>query len=204
MSAADASLRIEPLTPDRVPEAARMLARAFVTNPLHVAAFGAGAIAKNEAFFRKGLAVMKGPRFAAYDGPRLCGFIHWVPSPRCQFSPAEKARMVPAMVSGLGVGAAWSLTRWLSAWSSLDPSEPHLHLGPIGVDPAVQGRRIGAQLMTLFCDELARHALPGYLETDRPENVAFYQRSGFKLIAEQRVLGVPNFFMIRRAGTDKA
>lgn len=53
--------------------------------------------------------------------------------------------------------------------------------------------------MRVFCDELERQALPGYLETDRPENIRFYARFGFEVIAEQHVLGVPNFFMIRRS-----
>jgi GNAT superfamily N-acetyltransferase len=183
-----------------VVETAALLARAFVTNPLHVAAFGAGARAKNEAFFRAGLAVMKGPRYVACDGTRLSGFIHWVPSSACQFSRAEKARMLPMMIAGLGPIAAWRASRWLTAWSRLDPLEPHLHLGPIGVDPPAQGRRIGARLMQIFCDELDRQSVPGYLETDRPANVPFYARFGFEVVSEKRVIGVPNFFMIRRPG----
>lgn len=198
MNAVDPDIRIEPMAPDMRHQAVQMLARAFVTNPLHVAAFGPGDLARNEAFFRGGLAVMKGPQYAACDGARLCGFIHWVRSPACQFSPLEKARMVPSMVAGVGLRPALSLTWWLTAWSGLDPSEPHLHLGPIGVDPRAQGRRIGARLMDRFCQELERHTLPGYLETDRPENVAFYRRSGFEVVAQREVLGVPNFFMIRR------
>jgi hypothetical protein len=33
-------IRLEPFEPEMATEATRMLARAFVTNPLHVAAFG--------------------------------------------------------------------------------------------------------------------------------------------------------------------
>lgn len=192
-------LRIEPLAQSLLPDTARMLARAFVTNPLHVAAFGEGAMARNEAFFRTALGAMKGPKYVAYDADRLSGFIHWVHSAECQQSPAEKARLLPAMMTGLGVSASWRLIRWLSAWSRLDPREPHLHLGPIGVDPGAQGRGVGARLMRLFCDEVDRQSLPGYLETDRPQNVAFYARSGFEVAAEAHVLGVRNFFMTRRA-----
>jgi GNAT superfamily N-acetyltransferase len=192
--------RLEPFDLAALPETARMLARAFVTNPLHVAAFGADALGRNEAFFRTALTAMKGPGFVAHDGEHLSGFIHWVHSPACQHSPSGKARLLPAMVGGLGVSASWRLIRWLSAWSRLDPAEPHLHLGPIGVDPRAQGRRIGAGLMRLFCDELARQSLAGYLETDRPENVAFYARFGFEVVSEEPVLGVRNFFMRRHAG----
>ena len=37
-----------------------------------------------------------------------------------------------------------------------------------------------------------------YLETDKPENVSFYQRFGFEVTEEAQVLGIPNWFMLRR------
>lgn len=68
-------IRIETFNADMTADAARMLARAFVTNPLHVAAFGADELARNDAFFRVGLKVMKGPRLVALDGSRILGLI---------------------------------------------------------------------------------------------------------------------------------
>ena len=45
------AIRIEPLRSDLVPAAARMLARAFVTNPLHLAASGRrGSIGTKRSF----------------------------------------------------------------------------------------------------------------------------------------------------------
>jgi ribosomal protein S18 acetylase RimI-like enzyme len=192
-------LRIETFNADMTPEVARMLARAFATNPLHVAAFGTGELAKNEAFFRVGLTVMKGRRLVALDGSRILGVIHWVDAPRCQFSALEKLRMTPAMIGGFGVRSALRVSAWLSGWSRHDPDRPHLHLGPIGVEPAAQGRRIGHQLMERYCEQLDRGGQEGYLETDRTENVAFYARFGFETAAEIPVLGVRNYLMSRKA-----
>src|SRR5690606_1685641 len=115
-------VRIELYRPSTLTATATMLAQAFATNPLHVAAFGTDAIASNEAFFRVGLAVMKGQRYVATAGGRPIGFVHWVAWPSCRFTPSEKLRMLPEMMTGLGLGASWRLTRWLSAWSSLDPA----------------------------------------------------------------------------------
>jgi hypothetical protein len=39
-----------------------------------------------------------------------------------------------------------------------------------------------------------------YLETEKPQNVALYQRFGFEVIDEAEVLGVPNWFMWREPG----
>ena len=192
---------IVPLEPDRRLEASRVLARAFVTNPLHVAAFGPAALAVNEAFFRVGLAAMQGPKLAALDESRIVGVIHWVGSAQCQFSAFEKLRMLPALVRGLGLGPALSLSSWLSTWSRHDPDEPHVHLGPIGVAPEAQGRQIGRRLMDRYCEDLGKTGEAGYLETDRPENVEFYRRFGFETIATAPVLGVTNYFMRRKPGT---
>ena len=193
-----AGVCIELFTPSLRVATSRMLARAFVRNPLHVAAFGAGQLAKNEAFFRTGLDVMKGTKRVAREADRIVGFVHWVQSPWCQFTAIEKARMLPSMIRGLGVGGASNASRWLFQWSRHDPAEPHLHLGPIGVDPDVQGRHVGSQLMRQFCAALEEQSLNGYLETDRPQNVAFYKRFGFEVVAERPVLGVKNFFMVRK------
>jgi ribosomal protein S18 acetylase RimI-like enzyme len=188
---------IDPLRSEQRDAAARVLARAFITNPLHIAAFGAPNFASNEIFFRAALAVMKGPKLVAIDGSRILGVIHWVRSPNCQFSGAEKLRMAPAMLKGLGLLSRVKVGSWMAAWSKYDPAEPHIHLGPIGVDPEAQGRGIGRRLMERYCEELNRAAVAGYLETDRWENVDFYKRFGFHVVETAPVLGVDNYFMWR-------
>jgi predicted N-acetyltransferase YhbS len=191
-------VRLETVTADMIPAAAQMLARAFVSNPLHVAAFGANQLAKNEAFFRIGLAVMKGSKFVARDGSQVVGFIHWVHAPRCQFSGLEKLTRTPAMIRGFGLRSALRVGSWLSVWSSHDPHDAHAHLGPIGVAPEAQRRHVGRFLMEQYCHHLDQGGHTGYLETDRPENVGFYARFGFTLIAEIPIMGVPNFLMTRQ------
>jgi ribosomal protein S18 acetylase RimI-like enzyme len=61
---------------------------------------------------------------------------------------------------------------------------PHWYLFVIGVEPSRQHRGIGSQLLapTLARADAASH--PCYLETDRPEDVAFYQKHGFHVHAE--------------------
>jgi GNAT superfamily N-acetyltransferase len=174
-----------------------VLARAFVANPNHVAAFGPSSLESNEMFFRIGLAAMKGEKFVATDGSRILAVAHWVRSPACQFPTFEKLRMTPKMVRGLGLSSALKVFSWVSTWSRHDPSEPHVHLGPIGVEPEAQGRHVGSKLMEKYCAELDRTGLAGYLETDRPENVAFYSRFGFAVTETATVLGIENYFMRR-------
>src|SRR5262245_66531311 len=99
-------VRLVPFQPIMLAEASDMLARAFMTNPLHVAVFGRDALDKNREFFRVGLSVMKGAKLVAMEKSRLVGLVHWVASPRCQLSTIEKLRMMPTMISGFGFGSA--------------------------------------------------------------------------------------------------
>jgi hypothetical protein len=106
-------IRLEPFEPEMATEATRMLARAFVTNPLHVAAFGPDQLARNEGFFRIALAVMKGPKFVALGGQKILGLIHWIHSPECQISDFDILRMTPALICGLGIRSALRVSEWL-------------------------------------------------------------------------------------------
>jgi ribosomal protein S18 acetylase RimI-like enzyme len=190
---------IEPLRSELVPAASLMMARAFVTNPLHIAAFGPSRVDRNDAFFRAGLVMMKGPTFVATDGFDVLGLVHWVRSPHCQLSAIEKLRVMPVMIGAFGFRSALKVGSWLTSWSAHDPRETHVHLGPIGVSPDAQRRGIGQRLMEHYCGAIDLTADAGYLETDRPANVRFYERFGFALVNEITVLGVPNFLMRRPA-----
>jgi GNAT superfamily N-acetyltransferase len=109
---------------------------------------------------------------------------------------------MPRMLSGFGLRTTLKVISWVSIWSRHDPAEPHLHLGPIAVDPDAQGRGVGRMLMESYSMELDRTGVVGYLETDRPENVVFYQRFGFVVTGTAPILGVETYFM-RRARADR-
>jgi predicted N-acetyltransferase YhbS len=82
--------------------------------------------------------------------------------------------------------------KWISTWARHDPDETHVHLGRLAVDAHVQGQGIGSLIMQEHCRRLDRTGEVGYLETDQPENVRFYERFGFEVTGEEPVLGVPN------------
>jgi len=65
------------------------------------------------------------------------------------------------------------------------------------VDAHLKGRGIGSQILHAYCRRLDEVNLTGYLETETEDNVRFYTRFGFQVIAEQRVIGVANWFMRR-------
>jgi GNAT superfamily N-acetyltransferase len=197
------TITIEPLATNQKNEAVQLLARAFVTNPLHIAIFGADRLDRNEAFFHRVFAVMKGQQFAAVDGSRILGIIHWIDSTRCQVPFIDKLWMAPSMFRELGLRSTIRVVRWVSIWSKYDPREHHLHLGPIGVLPEAQGHGVGRQLMERYCNQLDTNNAIGYLETDRPRNVDFYMKFGFEVTETTSIYGVTNYFMYRRPGSTR-
>jgi len=52
-------------------------------------------------------------------------------------------------------------------------------------------------MLTAYCAHMDAYGAFSYLETDRPENVSFYQKFGFVVMAEAEIMGVPNWFMSR-------
>jgi len=191
------TIQVLDVSADKEDEAVRVLARAFVANPLHVAVFGRDPLTANRTFFRLAMQTFVGEKRIAVDDGTVVGFVHWVPSPRCQLSSVRKLGIAAAMVRGFGVQSTIRVAKWLSVWSKHDPHEPHIHLGPIGVVPEVRGHGIGRLLMEPFCSALDATGAIGYLETDRPENVDFYSKFGFEVAERALVHGVVNHFMRR-------
>lgn len=134
----------------------------------------------------------------AFAGDELVGLAGMVPSAHCQ--PALREQLAMAVIFARG-GAWRCLPRmaWVvRTWASLDPPMEHCHLGPAAVARGRQGQGIGTRLMGRVCAELDRRGVAGYLETDKPENVRLYRRGGFEVVATRRLLGVQNWFMLRR------
>jgi hypothetical protein len=74
-----------------------------------------------------------------------------------------------------------------------------------GRPPSGHGHRLQADAGLLRADGRRRRG--AYLETDKPENVRFYERFGFEVVGEEEVIGVPNWYMARPAnarGASKA
>ena len=120
-----------------------------------------------------------------------------VPHGQCQPSGREKLGLLPTLMSTGGLGATLRMLRWASAWAKHDPKAPHWHLGPVGVERPLQGKGIGGALLRAFCARMDAEQATAYLETDKRENLGVYEHFAFRIVAEDQVLGIPNWFMVR-------
>ena len=196
------SIAIQPYEEDQHGAVLDLLTDAYRTNPMHQAVFGGAGpeqVRQNRAFFSALLQLIEGIRFVALREGTIVGYVQWVSYPGCRPPRDMVAAIMPPMLAQLADGVAPRLTTWLTAWAKRDPDERHSHFGPIAVSPALQGSGIGRVLIQRYCAQIDPTAESGYLETDRPENVRFYSRSGFEVISEMEVLGVRNWFMRRPA-----
>jgi ribosomal protein S18 acetylase RimI-like enzyme len=62
------------------------------------------------------------------------------------------------------------------------PTYPHWYLPWFGVDPALQGKGLGGELMDHCLGIVDTSYLPAYLETPNPRNLSFYKRHGFEVM----------------------
>lgn len=192
-------LAIKKYSADLVDDCVTALAEAFVTNPLHQSAFGPGRMDQNRLFFRIGLRHMfTGQSFIALIDGELAGYVHFNLWPNCLPAPEEIPTAIATLLTPLG-DAIPQVIRWFTRWSHLDPEEPHVHLGPIGVAPPMQGRGVGTALMGRYVEQLEQESIAGYLETDRPGNVEFYKKFGFAVQRHEKVIGTPIWYMRRPA-----
>ena len=193
-------LAVKKYSADRLDDCVSVLADAFVTNPLHLAAFGPGRMDQNRLFFRIGLRQMFiGQAFIALVDGAVGGYVHFNASPDCLPAPLTIPHAAATMLKPLGE-AIPKVIKWFSRWCHLDPEEPHVHLGPIGVAPERQRQGIGTALMQRYVEYLDQQKAAGYLETDRPENVEFYKKFGFAVQREEELIGTLTWYMWRPSG----
>jgi len=193
---------IESILPKQheLKEMAVVVTKAMLTNPLHLAVFGAADKTAEERQVKLFTTVLRQPAcnlFVARDNNRIVAVMNYYKAGCCQLSPLKTISLLPGLSLSLR-GKLPRVLRWKMAWGKHDPKLPHFHFGPLAVLPEMQGKGIGTSLLVQFCELADRHSIASYLETDKEENITLYQKSGFKVIAEDRLFGVNNWFMLRQ------
>lgn len=192
-----------------------VLAQAFRDNPLNVAVIGSDPARRlrcNRAGMRQLLPVARrhglvlgargggdpGMELSTTRGTGLAGALVAAP-PYTHPLPAPplSAQLHALWVQGFGVRSRW--TRVFAHLERIHPIEPHWYLATLGVVPDARSRGVGSSLLRCLLGRADRDALPCYLETDRAENLAFYEAAGFAVERESRILGVRVWHMWREA-----
>jgi GNAT superfamily N-acetyltransferase len=78
------------------------------------------------------------------------------------------------------------------------PDTPCWHLAFIAVDPACQGKGLGAALLEEGLRQCDSDGRPAYLESTNPMNLSLYKRFGFEEMGVIKVDGAPPLFPMFR------
>jgi GNAT superfamily N-acetyltransferase len=181
-----------PLTPSDDEAAARLLTRAFHTDPMmiylapdepsrnrRIQPFLAATIRYSR---RYGITEMTSTR----DAVTL-----WL-KPDCTTLTVGRMVRTGTLLAPrtLGLSSLIRLNTLASCSDTLHKqaiSGDHWYLMTIGVDPDRQRMGAGGRLLSAGLQRADADGLPCYLETTNPENLPFYRRHGFKVVADGQV-----------------
>lgn len=201
-----------------VPELARMLARAFLDDPVASWAW------KPDHLRLHALERFQAARIRQLiDGQEiwttddLSSAALWAPPGRWKMTLRETAELVPCFLRP-SLFARMPLVAL--GWEKLERAHPrkppHLYLAVLGTDPEAQGRGLGSAVLggvLAQCDRDGAGALPesseedqhnryagmpAYLESSKESNVPFYERFGFRVIGEHRLIRGPKMWEMWR------
>lgn len=203
-------IRVERIQPSEIPTAAAVLSYAFLTQPNYIAIWH-----KQDESTRQMYKILFGNHvlsnqqknytLAARQENQIVGVLNMAKWPHCQPSFLETLGNIPQTLTLLNIsqifmlieGAIFRGSKALSELSKHHPQQTHWYLGPIGVLPQLQGQGIGSQMLEKCCEIIDQQKTGAYLDTDKQENVHFYERYGFTVTGQIQILGVTNWFMWR-------
>ena len=192
---------VERATPDRVPSLAAMLGRAFADDPMFVWPLGAASTREHAERFFKAF----DERLAAigwlWTTPGDHGAAAWIPPGQDGAMMDIDRELRPAIAGVTPDGGARYEAMWEWIASKL-PQSPFWYLDHIGVETSDRRAGLGTALIQHGLAMADRDGVPSFLETARPENVGYYERRGFLVVADEDVPdGGPHlWFMARPPG----
>lgn len=207
--------RVALVFPEHYADAAVVLGRAFVDDPL-INALAPEPREPNErarrlsGLFAVVLRLQRSagqPVFGVFEAGRLVAAAVVEGTTHASAGATIMAGLLslPAMVRSVGWDGMWRSMRLVDALTRNHPPRPHLYLNILGVEPSFQGRHCGVAILDHLRELVEMRAgLDGvYLETATEANVAYYKRNGYEVIGEFYPLEVRmwRMFQERREAT---
>ena len=196
-----------PLIPSRIPDAARLLARAFQDDPFYTCMLpDAVKRAKILPWLQVRL-LRYGVRYGTVlTTPSIEGVALWCgpqhPSLRLAGALQSGLFLLPLHLTLAEFLRSLRLSSYADHLHKRSVTGRHLYLMQLAVEPARQGQGIGSALLQALLDLADRQSLPCYLETNNEKNLRLYERNGFAVTGHGQVIpaGPLTWAMLRKTG----
>jgi ribosomal protein S18 acetylase RimI-like enzyme len=202
--------QVSLIFPEQYREAAAMLGRAFVDDPLLKAMVGNIPEPAQRALRMTRLfsVVLKIHR---QDGQPVLGvmrdgkvggaaIVEYVSRPQsAPMTVISGLALLPDLTRVAGLSGVVRAISVLDTLTRNRPAEPHIYLNILGVEPELQRNHFGVAILDFLREQAAlRTDFAGvYLETATEANVAYYSRAGYQVLSEIYPLGVRMWRMMQ-------
>jgi ribosomal protein S18 acetylase RimI-like enzyme len=203
LSSATRSVVIEQTTQQTYRQSARVLARAFVDDPVTTAVYPKFSSTRRiEALIVDFIAELKlcmrrGYPVEALDGDKVLGAAVIYAPGNYPIPAIDQWYLLLSSILGNGLYNIRDWLLWLNEVDKYHPTVPHYYLEYIGVDPEHQGKGVGSSILQHLIDHADEDHVGCYLENANPGNIIFYQRFGFQIMEEKQIIGLPTWLMWR-------
>jgi ribosomal protein S18 acetylase RimI-like enzyme len=150
-------------------------------------------------FFQSPVRSMAARHDEIYTTPDVEGAAVWVPPGKFKMSVLEQARQLPDMVRCTTLRRFPAVMKAFNKVEKKHPKEPHWYLMAVGVEPGLQGRSIGSQLLAPVLARCDADGVGAYLESSKERNLPLYERLGFRVTDQFPVSnGAPTIWLMWR------
>ncbi len=133
-----------------------------------------------------------------YTSDGLQGGALWTPPGKWKLGLLQQFMLIPDMARSVTLRRLPKVMSGVNGVEKKHPQTSHYYLMVLGVEPSLQGRGVGTQLMAPILERCDRERVPAYLETATERNLPLYQRKGFKVTEEHTIKDGPKVWMMWR------
>jgi GNAT superfamily N-acetyltransferase len=201
-------MKILSITQQDYHQAAQLLSRAFVDDPVSVAIYRNFPATKRihalEVDFSAELrlCLRRGYPIQANENGRMVAVAVIYPPGCYPFPLLDQWMLLVKSILGNGWYDVRAWMKWLDEVDRQHPKITHYYLEYIGVTPQDQGKGYGTGILKYLSTQADARRMGCYLENANPRNLPFYQQAGFQVIAERQIIGLPTWFMWRPSNTE--